>query len=54
MDIQLLIVLLVLLVAAAFAGRAIYRRSRSFSPKSSCDADCGCGGKTKKLSSKPV
>jgi hypothetical protein len=54
MDAQLLIVSLILLIAIAFAGRAIYRRTRSFSPKSGCDADCGCGGESQKLSSKPV
>jgi len=54
MDIQLISVLLILVVAAFFAGRAVYRRARSFSKKSGCEADCGCGGKSKKLSSKPV
>jgi hypothetical protein len=51
MDIQLLIVIFILAGAIAFAGRAIYRRSRSFSTKHSCEADCGCNGKAKKLTS---
>jgi hypothetical protein len=51
MDLQYFIAGLIILVALGFAGRAVIRRSRSFSVKSGCDADCGCGGKSKKLSS---
>jgi hypothetical protein len=54
MVVQYVIVALIIAAALIFAGRSLYLRTRSFSKKSGCDADCGCGGKSKKLSSKPV
>jgi hypothetical protein len=50
-DIQYIIVALLIAAAFVFAARSVYRRARSFSAKSGCDADCGCGSKSKKLSS---
>ena len=54
MIVQYVIVVLIIAAALALAGRALYLKTRSFSKKSGCDADCGCCGKSKKLSSKPV
>jgi hypothetical protein len=42
MNLQLLITLLIIAAALAFAGVTVGRRVRSFSPKKKCDADCGC------------
>ncbi|MEP7212057.1 MAG: hypothetical protein ABI791_03220 [Acidobacteriota bacterium] len=50
MDLQLLIVALLILGAFTLVGRAAWRRSRSFTVKSGCETDCGCGGKSKKAS----
>jgi hypothetical protein len=44
---QYIIVALMIFTAVAFAGRSIYRRSRSFSTKPSCGTDCGCSGSSK-------
>ena len=47
MDIQLIIVGLVILVAAAYAASVFMRKSRSMVSKSACADDCGCAGKSK-------
>jgi hypothetical protein len=51
MDIQYIIAGIIIVLAALFAGRSIFRRTLSFGNKPGCGADCGCGGKAKKLSS---
>jgi hypothetical protein len=51
MNIQSIIVGFIILLAAIYAGMIVWRKSRSFSTKSGCEADCGCNGKAKKLTS---
>lgn len=46
-DLQFIIVSLIVIGAAMFASAGLYRRSRAFSSKPDCEADCGCSGKTK-------
>ena len=53
-DMQTYVVAFVIVFALAFAGVTVWRKVRSFSTKRGCEADCGCGEKSKTLSSKPV
>ena len=50
MDLQYLIVAFLILGAIVLAGRAAWKRTRSFSTKSGCESGCGCSAKTEKLS----
>jgi hypothetical protein len=50
MNLQFLIVALIVIGALAFAGRGMLKRARSFSAKSDCGVDCGCGDKSGKAS----
>jgi FeoB-associated Cys-rich membrane protein len=43
MDIQFIIVAVIVLLAAGLMFRAVWKRVRSFMPKSDCGTDCGCG-----------
>ena len=45
---QYIIVGLVIAVALAYAAGTFARKTKSFSPRSGCENDCGCGGKSKK------
>jgi hypothetical protein len=47
---QAYIVALIILSALAFAGVTFWRKAQSFKANPGCDADCGCGGTSKKLS----
>jgi len=46
MDFQIVIVAIIVFVALAYVGRRILHKTKSFSSKSSCGADCGCGTPT--------
>jgi hypothetical protein len=49
MNAQFLIVLIIVAVAAVFAGVSIFRRTRALATKGDCEADCGCSvSKSKK------
>ena len=52
MDFQTIIVGIMILLAASYVGKAIFGKIKSFSPKQTCDSDCGCGVKDKKLAQK--
>jgi hypothetical protein len=47
MDIQTIIAGLIILVAVAYATKALLRKSKAFSPRSACVDDCGCSSKSK-------
>jgi len=47
-DIQLLIVAAVIVGALVFAGLTFARKTRGFSAKADCGADCGCGKQAQK------
>jgi hypothetical protein len=47
MDLQYIIVGLVIAVALAYAAVTFARKTKSFTPNSGCEDDCGCGGKSK-------
>jgi hypothetical protein len=47
MDIQTIIVAIVILLAFLYVGKIVLGKVKSFSPKSSCASDCGCGTKAK-------
>jgi hypothetical protein len=51
MDLQYIIVGLVIAAALAYAVVTISRKTRSFSTRSECQDDCGCGGNSKKTTS---
>jgi hypothetical protein len=51
MNIQYIIVVAILIAALAYAVTTLLRKRRSFSTKPGCDADCGCSGGSKKLTS---
>jgi len=53
MNLQIILVTVILVGAIAYAGAVLWKKARSFSPKSGCDADCGCGG-TKDKTPKPI
>jgi hypothetical protein len=49
MEAQNIIVALIVLAALAYVGQMLWRKAKAFSPKkSSCESDCGCGGKNEK------
>ena len=49
MNLQTIVVLLIVLAAAVYAGAQIRRKVKAFAPKdASCGADCGCSGDAKK------
>jgi hypothetical protein len=48
MDFQTIAVLLIVLAAMLYAGSQIWRKVKSFAPKtSSCASDCGCSSAAK-------
>ncbi|MGI8494316.1 MAG: FeoB-associated Cys-rich membrane protein [Pyrinomonadaceae bacterium] len=47
MEIQNIIVGLIILAAVFYAVSLAWKKSKSFSAKSSCGNDCGCGEKSK-------
>jgi len=47
MDFQSIIVAVVILAALFYVGQMIWRKTKAFSSKSSCGADCGCVSETK-------
>jgi hypothetical protein len=47
METQTIIAGLIILAALAYVGSLLWKRARSFSRKSECADDCGCG-KTRK------
>jgi hypothetical protein len=49
MDIQTLIVALIFCVALLYVGSILFGKIKSFSAKSNCANDCGCGVKAKKV-----
>jgi hypothetical protein len=49
MGIQSIIVFAIIMAAALYTGVIIARRTRSFSKKKGCAADCGCEGRSKKV-----
>lgn len=51
MDTQNIIVFILIAAACVFGARWGFLKVRSFSNKKACDADCGCGHNTKKISS---
>jgi len=52
MTFQEIIVGVIILLAGVYAGVVVWKKTRTFSPKSGCDADCGCGGIKDKTSVK--
>jgi len=48
MDLQFIIVGLVIAAALAYAAVTFTRKTKTFSPNSGCENDCGCGGSAKK------
>ncbi|MDQ3089020.1 MAG: FeoB-associated Cys-rich membrane protein [Acidobacteriota bacterium] len=46
MDIQNSIVGTIILLALLYVGSNIWRKVKSFSGKSSCGSNCGCGSKS--------
>lgn len=48
MSFQGIIVLVVVLAAAGYAGLMFYRKARSFSPKAGWANDCGCASGSEK------
>lgn len=47
MHYQEIIVFAFILAAASYVAFMIYKKTRSFSGKAGCAADCGCSAKTK-------
>jgi FeoB-associated Cys-rich membrane protein len=45
MNIQAIIVTIIVLAALAYVGQILWRKTKSFSSKSSCGAGCGCEAK---------
>jgi hypothetical protein len=48
MNLQLVIAAFILFGAIAYASVVFWKKTRSFSAKSGCDADCGCGNSPQK------
>lgn len=44
---QEIAVFLIVLCAAAYGIRSLYRRSRSFTSRSRCESNCGCSDSAK-------
>lgn len=51
MNIQNIIAALIILGAVAYVANILLKKKRSFSPKSGCANDCGCGSKADKAQS---
>jgi hypothetical protein len=47
MDIQTIIAGLIILIAVAYAAMVLLRKTKAFSPRSTCVDDCGCSSKSK-------
>jgi len=47
MSVQAIFVAIIILGAFVYAAVVFARKTRSFSKKSNCGADCGCESKTK-------
>jgi hypothetical protein len=47
MDIQTIAVSMIILAATLYGGVQIWRKVKAFSPKTSCDSDCGCSSSMK-------
>ncbi len=43
MNIQNIIVFLIILAAVFYVGKQVWQKVKSFSGKSSCASNCGCG-----------
>jgi hypothetical protein len=54
LDVQLIIVFLVIAASIAFAGVTFARKTKTFSTKNDCAADCGCGDSKDQLTSSKV
>jgi FeoB-associated Cys-rich membrane protein len=50
MNWQNIVVLLIVASALAYIGSMLWKKTKSFSPKAGCDADCGCSSKAKPTS----
>ena len=48
MNIQSIIVVVIVAAALAYVGQIIWRKTKSFTSKSGCGADCGCSSGNKK------
>lgn len=51
MNIQLIIVLVIVVLAAAYAAKTLIGKRKAFSTKPGCEHDCGCNGSGKSLRS---
>lgn len=51
MNIQLIIVMVIVVLAVAYAGRTLIAKRKAFSTKRGCEQDCGCNGNGKSLRS---
>jgi hypothetical protein len=49
MTFQEIIVGVIILVAGIYAGAVIWKKTKTLSPKSGCEADCGCGSAKEKV-----
>jgi hypothetical protein len=47
MDYQAVIVVAIIAVAFLYVAMTFLRKTKAFSPKATCDEDCGCGSKDK-------
>jgi hypothetical protein len=47
MNIQLLIVIVIVALAASFVASSMWAKRKAFSPKTGCGTDCGCGNSGK-------
>lgn len=47
MDIQTIIAGLIIVIAVAYGARVLLRKTKAFSPRSTCVDDCGCSSKSK-------
>lgn len=48
MTFQNIAAFLIILGALGYVGSMLWRKTKSFSPKSGCANDCGCGTESKK------
>ena len=49
MTFQEIIVGVIILVAGIYAGAVIWKKTKTLSPKSGCEADCDCGSAKEKV-----
>lgn len=52
MNLQLFLAAIIVFGAITYAGVVFWKKTRSFSAKPGCDADCGCGGAKKSLNNR--